>query len=143
MPATVFLTSLKELYANHEVAEGKEIILEVASTDAAVMTDRRLAGRVVGNMLKNTLEATPAGESVVLGDTAEPEGVRLWVRNPTVMPRETQLQVFQRSFSTKGTGRGIGTYSMKLLGEEYLGGRVGFTSESGEGTIFFLILPVA
>ena len=58
------------------------------------------------------------------------------------MPDEVQLQLFQRSFSTKGqTGRGIGTYSMKLLGERYLGGRVEFISRHPEGTTFTLSLP--
>lgn len=38
------------------------------------------------------------------------------------MPRTSQLQIFQRSFSTKGKGRGLGTYSIKLLTERYLKG---------------------
>jgi sensor histidine kinase regulating citrate/malate metabolism len=52
------------------------------------------------------------------------------------MPPEVQLQIFQRSFSTKGKGRGVGTYSMKLLTERYLGGKLAFTSAAGEGTTF-------
>jgi sensor histidine kinase regulating citrate/malate metabolism len=52
------------------------------------------------------------------------------------------MQLFQRSFSTKAaTGRGVGTYSMRLLGEQYLGGRVEFTSREPDGTTFTLILP--
>lgn len=55
---------------------------------------------------------------------------------------EVQLQLFQRSFSTKGqSGRGIGTYSMKLLSERYLGGKVEFTSREPEGTVFTLTIP--
>jgi sensor histidine kinase regulating citrate/malate metabolism len=46
--------------------------------------------------------------------------------------------LFRRSFSTKGRGRGIGTYSMKLLGEKYLKGRVWFTSSPNAGTTFFI-----
>jgi signal transduction histidine kinase len=58
------------------------------------------------------------------------------------MAEEVQLQIFQRSFSTKASsGRGIGTHSMKLLGERYLGGRVEFTSRDGEGTTFRITLP--
>ena len=57
------------------------------------------------------------------------------------MPRSIQLQVFQRSFSTKGAGRGIGTYSIKLLTERYLGGKVSFVSEDGIGTRFSCHLP--
>ena len=64
------------------------------------------------------------------------------VHRPAVMPEEVQLQMFQRSFSTKGQpGRGIGTYSMKLLGERYLGGQVQFDSRPPEGTTFTLSLP--
>ena len=58
------------------------------------------------------------------------------------MLREVQLQVFQRSFSTKGTDRGLGTYSMKLLSERYLHGSVSFTSTPEEGTIFRARYPL-
>jgi sensor histidine kinase regulating citrate/malate metabolism len=54
------------------------------------------------------------------------------------MPVDVQLQIFQRSFSTKGNGRGIGTYSIKLLTEQYLNGKVSFVSNESEGTRFSL-----
>ena len=55
------------------------------------------------------------------------------------MPDDAQLQIFQRSFSTKcEPGRGLGTYSMKLLGERFMGGVVDFTSRAPEGTTFRL-----
>jgi sensor histidine kinase regulating citrate/malate metabolism len=57
------------------------------------------------------------------------------------MPKEVQLQLFQRSFSTKGRGRGIGTYSIKLLTEKYLRGKVDFISNEGTGTTFNLYFP--
>jgi sensor histidine kinase regulating citrate/malate metabolism len=60
------------------------------------------------------------------------------------MPPEVQARVFQRSFSTKSQhGRGLGTYSMKLLAENYLRGKVSFLSEVESGTVFFLDLPLA
>jgi sensor histidine kinase regulating citrate/malate metabolism len=58
-----------------------------------------------------------------------------------VMPEAVRMQIFQRSFSTRGTGRGIGTYSIRLLTEKYLKGTVVFTSSDPEGTIFFVELP--
>jgi signal transduction histidine kinase len=57
------------------------------------------------------------------------------------MPSSVQRQVFNRSFSTKGAGRGLGTYSVKLLTERYLKGKAGFTSSEADGTTFFVILP--
>ena len=52
------------------------------------------------------------------------------------MPEYVRAHVFQRSFSTKGSGRGLGTYGVKLLTESYMGGRVWFDSAAGEGTTF-------
>jgi sensor histidine kinase regulating citrate/malate metabolism len=51
------------------------------------------------------------------------------------------MQIFQRSFSTKGTGRGIGTYSVKLLTEKYLQGEVSFISTKEFGTTFYITIP--
>lgn len=58
------------------------------------------------------------------------------------MPQSVKDQIFNRSFSTKGAGRGVGTYSIKLLGERYLSGKVSFTSTPDEGTTFSIKLPI-
>jgi sensor histidine kinase regulating citrate/malate metabolism len=57
------------------------------------------------------------------------------------MPEEVKLQVFKRSFSTKGKGRGLGTYSIKLLTEKFLKGKVYFISEENFGTEFTIEIP--
>ncbi|MDX9871242.1 MAG: ATP-binding protein [Clostridia bacterium] len=64
------------------------------------------------------------------------------MHNNQYIPREAQLQLFKRSYSSKGSGRGLGTYSMKLLGERYLGGYVHFISEVHNGTTFIFGVPV-
>jgi sensor histidine kinase regulating citrate/malate metabolism len=51
-------------------------------------------------------------------------------------------QIFHRSFSTKGQGRLLGTYSTKILVEEHLKGKVEFESTSKIGTIFKIKLPL-
>ena len=53
---------------------------------------------------------------------------------------DVQLQLFQRSFSTKGESRGIGTYSIKLLIENYLKGKVSFVSNKTVGTVISIEL---
>ena len=92
-------------------------------------------------MVKNALEASKAGDTVTLGCQLAAGGVEFWVHNPTFIPRNVQLQVFQRSFSTKATDRGLGTYSMKLLSERYLKGRISFTSSPAGGTVFTASYP--
>jgi len=65
------------------------------------------------------------------------------VHNDGMIPDAVAARIFQRSFSTKGTpGRGLGTYSMKLFGENILGGKVGFHSTDQQGTTFYLTLPI-
>jgi sensor histidine kinase regulating citrate/malate metabolism len=64
------------------------------------------------------------------------------VHNTTFMPQHVQLQIFNRSFSSKGKGRGLGTYSMKLLSERYLSGTVSFESAKEQGTTFYAQYPL-
>lgn len=129
------------LYVNHDIAAGRELIMgEVV--DCSIESDGQILRRILGNLVKNALEATPRGGTVTLSCTDDGGRVIFGVTNPGVMPAKVQLQIFQRSFSTKaGTGRGIGTYSVKLFGERYLKGKVAFTSREPEGTTFTLSIP--
>ena len=139
--ASQVLEELRTQYLNHAVAEERNITIG-ETCDGLLITDRRLLKRVLGNMLKNALEATPAQGTVTMSCEDSGDAVTFLVNNSTVMPNDVQLQVFQRSFSTKGeAGRGVGTYSMKLFGERYLGGEVDFVSRESKGTTFRLRLP--
>lgn len=136
------LENLKRTYAKHAVAIGRDIVLDNV-WNGTVVTDERLITRVLGNMLKNALEATEPGDAVQISCENLGDKAAFRVHNRSVMPEDVQSQIFQRSFSTKAdAGRGIGTYSMKLLGERYLGGRVTFVSNEPTGTTFTLELSL-
>jgi sensor histidine kinase regulating citrate/malate metabolism len=94
-------------------------------------------------MLKNAREASGRGDTITVSIESGGGYVQVMVHNPAVMPPEVCSQVFQRSFSTKGAGRGLGTYSMKLLANRFLGGDVTFRSEEGFGTGFTLKVPAS
>ena len=137
-----FLSRLLEAYTMYIVADLHHLALAPESENISVDCDERLLHRVVGNMIKNALESSAKGETVTAGCRRVGGDIEFWVHNRGCMPREVQLQIFQRSFSTKGTGRGLGTHSIKLLGEKYLGGKVTFSSSSDEGTTFRVRLPL-
>jgi PAS domain-containing protein len=126
----------------HHVSEGKNIVVDDNIANVEFESDKRLLQRVLTNMLKNGIEATEKGGSVKIGAFLNENKLTFYVNNSAVMPREVELQIFQRSFSTKGGNRGLGTYSMKLIGEKYLNGKVGFRTNKEEGTTFYIELPI-
>lgn len=134
------LTDSIATYKNHTAATDKEIELTEIDRDLYVTSDRAILGRVIGNLIKNALEASDNGGVVTVGFTVEEDSVTIAVNNTTVMPPKVKAQIFDRSFSTKGEGRGIGTYSIRLFTEKYLKGKVSFTSEEGSGTNFYIKL---
>jgi signal transduction histidine kinase len=138
------LSSLAETLAGHPAGRGQVFRIQTeAGPGQSVRTDPVLLFRVLLNMGVNALEASGPGDPIRIGCQHEGDRVRFFVGNPGAMPEAVALQVFHRSFSTKpGAGRGLGTHSMKVLGENYLHGQVGFHSSAADGTVFHIQLPV-
>jgi signal transduction histidine kinase/CheY-like chemotaxis protein len=131
---------------------GRKLAFEAAPA-LELEADPTLLLRVLVNMVKNALEASEPGGTVharcaaLRGDggpaPAGGAGIRFSVHNAGVIPADVQERIFRRSFSTKARhGRGLGTYSMKLLGERYLHGKVSFLSNEQVGTVFSLDVPL-
>jgi signal transduction histidine kinase len=142
LSALSILKELKEMIDKNPVAQNKRIDIDPESTNFIFISDKVLLSRVIINLLKNALEAIPEQNSIKLGCQRQNQEVVFWVQNSTYIPEEVQLQIFQRSFSTKGINRGQGTYSIRLLTERYLNGRVSFESNESFGTIFQVFLPL-
>lgn len=141
--ASEILSSAVSRISGNEVAKSKRILFSDRSDGAEVMADRLILHRILINLLKNAAEATE-DNGTIYAEVVEDHGfIRFIIKNDCIIPNEIKMQIFQRSFSTKGKGRGTGTYSIKLLGERYLGGKVGFTSTDPDGTHFYIELPVA
>ena len=135
------LKEIRTLYLSHYVAKNRKIHLDENCFDGVIKSDKAMMRRVLGNMIKNALEAVPEGETVTISCIQENDNIVFSVHNHTFISEINQLQVFKRSFSTKGAGRGLGTYSIRLLSERYLGGKVSFISEKDKGTTFFASYP--
>ena len=123
-------------FRNYSQSEKRTILVDPLSEDLRMETDPAILSRVLGNMLKNGLVATLPGGAVAIGCQATQDGIEFWVRDPSVIPEAAQLRIFQRSFSMEDGARALGTYSMKLLTERYLGGSVRFESSPLDGTRF-------
>lgn len=128
-------------YRTHSSTGIRDIVLAPGAQKVHFSSDPTLLHRVLGNMVKNALEASKA-PAVVTIDCGEKAG-EVWfsVHNPGFIPMAVQPLVFQQEFSTKGKGRGTGTFSMWLFTDKYLDGRIGFESNAADGTTFTVNLP--
>ena len=142
IPVTQIVREIIEFFAYHPVAESKSLNLSRTVPDAILRTDASIVLRVLSNMTTNAFEATEEGRDVKFWVEERSGEILFHVWSHQTIAEETAARIFQRHFSTKqGTGRGLGTYSMKLLGEDILGGRVSFTT-GDEGTTFSFSLPL-
>lgn len=134
---------LRSFFSNHSSISGKQLIVDEKNQYIEFKSDISLLLRVLQNMIINALEASEKGDTVKLDIETFGGELHFKVWNPGFIPENVKKRIFQRNFSTKSEeGRGIGTFSMKLLGEKLLGGSVCFTSSQNEGTFFTFSLPV-
>jgi signal transduction histidine kinase len=130
------------IYSNYCSSSNKNVRIDERSELVFFRTDRTVLRRVLGNMIKNALEADGEEAQITIFCKRHNDKIRFGVHNSSFILREIQLQIFQRSFSTKGKDRGLGTYSIKLLSENYLKGEVHFESDPVKGTTFYADYPV-
>lgn len=135
------LKEVSTMFSGSDIAKGKHITLNDNAACIMIRTDKRILQRILDNLVKNALEASEKGQSVVMDCKAGAETVLFSVKNSSYIPKDVQLRIFRRSFSTKGRGRGLGTYSVKMLTENYLGGKVAFTTDEADGTTFYFEIP--
>jgi nitrogen fixation/metabolism regulation signal transduction histidine kinase len=136
------IKDLNDLFSRQFISEEKEIETDPICGTVIFISDEILISRVLKNMLKNALESSSKGSKIKIGCNLVNNKVQFFVNNPGYIPKKNQGQIFQRSFSTKGVGRGLGTYSMKIITERYLKGNIYFTTSETEGTTFTAEYPV-
>ena len=143
LPLQEIVEELRDLFLGRPIKDGPRLAIAGAGAGVMIRTDKDLLLRVLQNMVANALEATPAEGTVSVDSEAAGQRIRIRVTNPGVVPEGIASRIFHRSVTTKGPGRGLGTYGMKLIGEDYLGGTLTFHSGAEEGTCFTLELQQA
>jgi len=134
--------TLRERFSSHPSGEGKTLVVRFPEGAPPLHSDGSILSRILSNMVTNALEASRPGCTVSVHCELQPGQSIFAVHNPGTIPDEVAPRIFQRSFSTKTEpGHGLGTYSMRFFAEQYLGGKVTFTSSADTGTTFSLVLP--
>jgi signal transduction histidine kinase len=125
------------------------LVLGDVPRDACVLVDADRIMQVLTNLLSNAAKFSPPHGKVTLGAEDRGADVRISVSDcgPGI-PRDFRDRIFQRfaqadsSTTRQREGTGLGLSISKAI-VEHLGGRIGFETQEGVGTTFFIDLPQA
>lgn len=142
---SLFSAAAAELHAA-AAEKGVEIAAGGGSGDISIDVDLEHFSGVLINLLRNAIEASPAGSSIRLEArrTTAPAGeveIEVADRGSGIRP-EHQEMLFKPFFTTKSGGTGLGLANVKKIVELH-GGHIRATSTTANGTIFVITLPLA
>jgi signal transduction histidine kinase len=126
-----------------------ELKFQAAGEPLAVRGDRDRLAQVVGNLLSNAIKYSPEGGVVEVTAEAIGDEAWIWVRDEGLgIPRAHQEQIFTKFFRGDVgrelgiAGTGLGLVLARQIVEAH-GGQLGFESEAGRGSTFWLQLPAS
>lgn len=111
--------------------------------ELCIFIDPSQLSRVFNNLVKNALQAIPAGKKGIVQIAAykDQSGVVVKVEdNGQGISEENKKNIFTPRFSTKTSGTGLGLAIVRRI-IELAGGTISFVSTEGVGTTFIIRLP--
>jgi len=131
-----------------EDAEAGCIELDLHPDALVVEADREELRRMYINLIKNALQALPDDRegrirvtTALRNGSGEPRAESRVIDNGTGIPPEVRDKIFEPNFSTKTSGTGLGLAIAQKSVDE-LGGSIGYETEEGAGTTFWVRLPL-
>ncbi len=125
------------------------VSVDVPQVLAAVRVDPTRLGQVLNNLLSNAARYSPAGSEIVLSADVDAEHLTIRVRDQGVgVPEDEQARIFEKFYRGKDgptlsiRGTGLGLAVAKSLVEAHHGA-IGVESKLGEGSTFWVRLPLA
>lgn len=136
------LFNIRERFQESCKRKGCNLTISESSFTAIVESDENILLYCLLHLCQNAIEASLGGDSIKLSAEIIENSISFSIFSDTLIPYKEQYKIFKKNYSTKGKGRGLGTYSVKLFVEKYLQGVVTFESEVESGTIFTITLPL-
>ncbi len=108
----------------------------------SVMADRNQIKQAIFNVIKNAMEAMPAGGKLQISSRCNDEFASLQFADTGIGIQQQDLNhVFTPYFTTKKEGSGLGLMIIQRIMRDH-GGQVGIDSRPGVGTVVSLQLPL-
>ncbi|MFA7667440.1 MAG: HAMP domain-containing sensor histidine kinase [Burkholderiaceae bacterium] len=134
-------------FAASAQAAGINLAIDYPDGLPLTLVDAALIERALSNLIDNALRVTPSGGNITVRVQHDGHDVQVEVvdTGPGVQP-EDQARVFERFFQTSRArdqrgASGLGLAIVKRVAELH-GGQAGLRSEPGQGSTFFITLPV-
>lgn len=128
-------------YSEEANARHLEVAVRDGAENVAFESDREIVALIIGDVLLNAIEASARNDRITLACDIVEQQVVFRVGNPAVLSPEVRAHLFERSFTTRGAGRGVGAYRAKLLCERYLKGKLSVVSQELSGTLITCAFP--
>ncbi len=142
---TDLLVQLKGSIELFGQTEGVKIILESGNySKVMMMADKEHLNGIFSNLIKNAIQAIPAGRFGVIRITVIASFDKtqiIFKDNGSGIPEELKTKMFTPNFTTKSSGMGLGLSIVKRYVES-AGGAIWFESSQDKGTTFFVELPL-
>ena len=111
--------------------------------DWSIFADKNNLGRVIGNILKNAIQAIGNKDNgrieVILNKLADKYNIKI-TDNGCGIKEEDKAKIFFPNFTTKSSGMGVGlSVSQDIV--QGMGGNISFESKEGIGTVFTIDVP--
>jgi signal transduction histidine kinase len=127
-------------------SERHSLRVDLAGPGLMVHADRHRIAQVIANLLANAMKYSPEGGAIETSASNADGIVRVSVRDDGVgIAEEDRSRIFTKFFRGGAAGHGFGGVGLGLaISREIIeahGGRMGFESETGRGSVFWFELP--
>jgi nitrogen fixation/metabolism regulation signal transduction histidine kinase len=109
-----------------------------------IFADREQLLRAFLNLVKNAVQAIPPESNGEIGIEVEVQNSVAIISisdNGSGISEEAREHMFEPNFTTKSSGMGLGLSIVKSIVTNF-GGKIWYTTQTGEGTTFYIELPV-
>jgi nitrogen fixation/metabolism regulation signal transduction histidine kinase len=121
---------------------GERIQLNLEDSLPALPFDRDRLRRVLINLIANAIQADPQGQPIRIQTRRQNGMVEITVSDKGKgIPPDHLQRIFEPYFSTRKEGMGLGLAITRMIVEEHHG-EIRVESRPGEGTTFFIRLPI-
>lgn len=143
------VSSVTDDLASYAAAHNFEIDLEKIDANVAVTGDRVRVRQIFQNLIDNAIKYSLYPGRLEIGSCVQGNMLEMWFADNGIgIPAQEQGKLFGRFYratntsKTSSSGSGLGLYIVKSISQQ-LGGDIRFESKEGDGTTFFVTLPLA